>query len=109
MPADEPTPNSKDVPARSEVWEHPESGNRYAILDLSFNSITKQIDVLYAPLYDSQYTMFNRQLMKHEKAWLSPKENGQPRFVRISRGGLAVFDDGLSEDEIRRYRALRFI
>lgn len=71
------------MPRQGEIWEHTASGKCYRIEGSTYNSITDQIEVSYAPCYPSEFDRFNRQLIGHPKAWLSYTENGAPRFRRI--------------------------
>lgn len=74
------------APGINEIWQHTKTGNRYKIVGLVFNSITDEVDVVYAPLYPCEYAYFSRQMLDHPKAFLSENENGSPRFQRHMNG-----------------------
>ena len=50
----------------------------------SFNSVTDKVDVLYKPVEACEFSFFTRQMLGHEKAFLSQNEDGQPRFQRVA-------------------------
>jgi len=71
------------VPVRGEIWVHTKTGNKYRIVGASLNAITGRIDVLYEPCYDCEFERFTRQIIGHEKAFLSKNGDGTPRFTRL--------------------------
>ena len=71
------------MPKPGEVWEHVESGRAYRVEGYSYNSITDAIEVVYTPLYMSEFDRFNRQLIGHKKAWLGYNDAGVARFVKV--------------------------
>lgn len=75
------------IPIKGEVWEHTKSGNCYQVEGAAFNSITDELDVIYLPLYSSEFSRFTRQMRGHPKAWISMNEDGTPRFKRVSLAG----------------------
>jgi len=71
------------LPQKGEIWEHTETGRKYAIVGTAYNVLTDKVDVQYKPLYPSTHETFVRQATGHPKAFLSNNENGEPRFRRV--------------------------
>jgi hypothetical protein len=72
------------LPVKGELWMHTKTGKTYRIEGSSFNAITDQVDVVYAPCYDCEFDRFTRQMFGHEKAFLSLNDDGEPRFQRVT-------------------------
>ncbi len=73
------------LPVKGEIWEHTKTGGQYVIEGSTFNVITEQADVIYLPLYPCEWPRFNRQIAGCPKAWMTPNEDGTPRFRRVKR------------------------
>ncbi|WP_113155906.1 hypothetical protein [Nitratireductor sp. OM-1] len=73
----------EQLPKKGEIWEHTKTGGRYEIEGSTFNTLTDTVDVSYIPLYACEYSRFNRQLLRHPKAFMSKNEDGTPRFSRV--------------------------
>ena len=67
-----------------ETWEHTKTGQKYLIIGSCLNVITDHSEVLYSPLYTSDFQFFTRQLRGDSKSWMSKNDDGTPRFKRIS-------------------------
>lgn len=71
------------VPVKGELWMHTKTGNTYHIAGSTLNAITREIDVVYEPCYDCEFLRFTRQMIGHEKAFLSKNADGTPRFQKV--------------------------
>jgi hypothetical protein len=71
------------LPVAGQNWVHTKTGKLYTIIGSSYNSLTDHVDVVYEPRYACQFHRFNRQMVGHEKAFLSKNEDGTPRFELV--------------------------
>ncbi len=78
---------TREPPVTGEVWRHTKSGGHYEIIGASYNVVTDKVDVIYKPLYSTDFQRFNRPLYDHPKAWLFPNTDGTDRFVRVGKSG----------------------
>lgn len=69
------------LPKKGEVWKHTKTGGHYEVLGSTFNTITDRVDCKYKPLYPCEWPEFSRQIKDHPKAWMTPNEDGSPRFM----------------------------
>ncbi len=97
------------LPVKGEVWEHTKTGKRYVIEGSAFNAITDKIDVRYAPLYACEYQHFTRQIIGHEKAFLSNNEDGQPRYTKIemTKPAYSLEDQSETDADMEVHLALK--
>lgn len=77
----------EQMPVSGQIWKHTKTGGHYKIHGGTMNAVTDRIDVIYAPLYPSDFSLFSRQLRGHPKAFLSRNDDGSPRFVRVADVG----------------------
>ena len=80
---------TREPPVKGEVWRHNKTGGHYEIIGASYNVVTDKVDVLYRPLYASDFRCFNRPLYGDAKSWFFPNHDGTDRFVRVSKPGRA--------------------
>ena len=78
------------LPKKGEYFLHTKTGNLYHIEGSTFNTITDQIDIKYTPMYECEYGEFTRQLKGHPKAFMTPNDDGTPRFTRVSKKDLGL-------------------
>lgn len=77
--------HTDQLPVKGETWRHTKTGGTYIIEGSALNAITDKVDVIYAPLFRCDFARFTRQMLGHEKAFMSRNEDGTPRFVRVER------------------------
>lgn len=71
------------LPVKGDTWQHTKTGNLYHVEGSVYNAITDAVDVVYLPLYPCEWPRFTRQIVGHPKAWMTPNDDGSPRFVRL--------------------------
>lgn len=86
-------------PIVGEVWKHTKTGGHYEIIGASYNVATDAVDVVYRPLYQSDFQRFNRPMHNHPKAWLFPNADGTARFVRVGRANSKHLIEWYAEPE----------
>lgn len=93
----------KKKPKYGEIWQRTQTGGKYQIEGFSFNAITDCLDVFYSPLaVGGEHEIFNRQLEGHEKAFLSPNEDGSPRFAKLKDALSKQSNSAIDTDELEK-------
>lgn len=68
-------------PVANGIYSH-FKGNLYIVLGVGAHTENGEVLVCYRDLNDESKVHF-RPLKDHPKAWLTPQDNGEPRFERL--------------------------
>lgn len=75
---------SFEKPEAHVTYRHTKTGNLYFVLGISQHTETGTHEVVYATS-KGDFKLWHRPLSDHPKAWMTPNEDGSPRFVRLAK------------------------